>query len=98
MTITQSSSAPLIVVGGATGNQGSSVIRELQLSPLPYRIRALTRDLLKTKAKELGEIGCEVISIDIKAGAGNELVEAYSGADAVFVSACRSSPRDTCGR
>ena len=86
MTITESSNAPLIVVGGATGKQGSSVIRELQSSDLAYRIRALTRDPLKPKALELKKMGCQVISIDIKAGAMEEIAQAYKGADAVFVS------------
>ncbi|KAH6917988.1 NAD(P)-binding protein [Coprinopsis sp. MPI-PUGE-AT-0042] len=84
MTITQAQDAPLVVVGGATGYQGGSVIRFLADSPKAYRIRALTRDAMKPKAKSLADQDIEVVSINITADNKAKIVEAYAGADAVF--------------
>ncbi|KAJ9125686.1 hypothetical protein QFC22_000649 [Naganishia vaughanmartiniae] len=86
MTITQSSQAPLVVIGGATGNQGGSVLRYLKDSDKEYRIRALTRDSTKPKAKALANLGAEVISIDLKPENQDKIEKAYAGADVVFVS------------
>ena len=85
MTITQAQDAPLVVVGGATGNQGGSVIRFLSESPKPYRIRALTRDATKPNAKRLAEQGVEVVSVSLDAENKAKVIEAYKGADIVFV-------------
>jgi uncharacterized protein YbjT (DUF2867 family) len=85
MTITQSSQAPLVAIGGATGNQGGSVLRYLQKSDKEYRIRALTRDNTKPKAKALADLGAEVISIDLKPENKDKIEQAYAGADVVFV-------------
>lgn len=86
MTITQSTSAPLVVIGGATGNQGGSVLHHLQESDKEYRLRALTRDNTKPKAKALSDLGVEVISIDLKPENQEKIREVYAGADIVFVS------------
>jgi nucleoside-diphosphate-sugar epimerase len=86
MTITQSTSAPLVVIGGATGNQGGSVLRHLQESDREYRLRALTRDNTKPKAKKLADLGVDVVSIDLKPENKDRIQEAYAGADIVFVS------------
>jgi uncharacterized protein YbjT (DUF2867 family) len=86
MTITQSQTAPLVVVGGATGNQGGSVVHWLKESDKDYRIRALTRDATKLKAKALAELGAEVVSVDLKSENKEDIVKAYTGADVVFVS------------
>lgn len=64
MTITQDSSAPLVVVVGSTGSQGGSVIRALADSDRPYRIRGLTRDTSTDAAKELRKYGVEMIAVD----------------------------------
>jgi uncharacterized protein YbjT (DUF2867 family) len=85
MTITQAQDALLVVVGGATGNQGGSVIRYLANSPKSYRIRALTRDATKPKAKELASLGAEVYSVNLNPENKAKVVEAYTGADVVFV-------------
>ena len=85
MTITQSTSAPLVVIGGATGNQGGSVLRYLRESDKEYRLRALTRDNTKPKAKALSELGVDVVSIDLKPENKDKIQEVYSGADIVFV-------------
>jgi uncharacterized protein YbjT (DUF2867 family) len=86
MTITQSTSAPLVVIGGATGNQGGSVLQFLQESDKEYRLRALTRDASKPKAKALLDLGVDVVAIDLKPENQDRIQEAYSGADVVFVS------------
>ncbi|KAJ9091625.1 hypothetical protein QFC20_007588, partial [Naganishia adeliensis] len=84
MTITKSTSAPLVVIGGATGNQGGSVLHYLRESDKEYRLRALTRDNTKPKAKALSELGVEVVSIDLKPENKEKIQEVYSGADVVF--------------
>lgn len=86
MTITQSTRAPLVVIGGATGNQGGSVLRYLQDSDKEYRLRALTRDNSKPKAKALSNLGVDVVSVDLKPENKDKIQEVYSGADVVFVS------------
>lgn len=56
----------LITVFGATGTQGGSVIRTIIADPelsKEFRIRAVTRDLSKPKAKALAEQGIEVIQV-----------------------------------
>jgi uncharacterized protein YbjT (DUF2867 family) len=85
MTVSQSQDAPLIVVCGATGNQGGSVIRFLIESPKAYRIRGLTRDATKPNAKKLADQGVEVVSVDLTPENKAKIVEAYTGADVVFV-------------
>jgi uncharacterized protein YbjT (DUF2867 family) len=86
MTITQSQTAPLVVIGGATGNQGGSVLHWLKESDREYRIRALTRDASKPKAKALADLGAEVVSVDLKPENKDDIVKAYRGGDVVFVS------------
>jgi uncharacterized protein YbjT (DUF2867 family) len=56
----------LITVFGATGNQGGSVIRTILADPelsKEFRVRAVTRDLSKPKAKALAEQGVELIKV-----------------------------------
>jgi hypothetical protein len=56
----------LITVFGSTGRQGGSVVRSLLSHPLlhaEYKIRAVTRDRSKPKAKELEELGVEVFEV-----------------------------------
>lgn len=52
MVHSTASSAPVIAVLGATGNQGGSVVKYLKESPKPYHIRAVVRD--EGKARSLG--------------------------------------------
>ena len=87
MTITQSQTVPLVVVGGATGNQGGSTVYYLKESDKEYRIRALTRDASKPKAKALAGLGAEVVSVDLKPGNMADIQKVFEGADVVFVSA-----------
>jgi hypothetical protein len=77
------SGKPLLVVLGATGNQGGSVIAHfLSLSPSPYTLRAVTRNLSSVKAVSLASHGVEVV-------VGNyddpqSLDAAFTGASAIF--------------
>lgn len=53
----------LILVTGATGNQGGAVARRLHSDG--WRVRALTRDPSKPEARKLSEMGIEVIKGDL---------------------------------
>lgn len=73
-----------IVVFGATGNQGSSVVRNIQADPAlkEWKIKAVTRDPTSEKAKALGD-NVELVKADVN---DNEaLVEIQKGADATFI-------------
>jgi uncharacterized protein YbjT (DUF2867 family) len=85
MTISKELSAPLIVVVGATGLQGGSVVTNLEASDKPYRIRGLTRDTSKPSAQALAKRGVEVVACNISVGNEAEVREAFEGASFVFV-------------
>src|SRR5206468_1467099 len=55
--------AKTILVTGATGQQGGSVLRALQKRG--FIVRALTRDPASPKAKALAEKGVEVVAGDL---------------------------------
>jgi len=83
MPISQSTSAPLFVVLGATGGQGRSIVRAIEESSTAYRVRAVTRDASKPAAKALETIGCSVVAVsDI--GSVEGVRKAFEGADVVF--------------
>ncbi|MBA3616419.1 MAG: NmrA family NAD(P)-binding protein [Rubrobacteraceae bacterium] len=54
---------PLILVSGATGNQGGAVAR--RLLKRDFRVRALSRDTQKPEAQALAEGGAEVVRGDL---------------------------------
>jgi uncharacterized protein YbjT (DUF2867 family) len=54
---------PLILVSGATGNQGGAVAR--RLLERGFRVRALSRDTQKPEAQALAEEGAEVVRGDL---------------------------------
>ncbi|KZT59929.1 NAD(P)-binding protein [Calocera cornea HHB12733] len=70
-----------IVVVGATGNQGGSVINAL-LAHGGYAVRGLTRDTASAGSQELAAKGVEMLQASLMDRAG--LVEAVKGAYAVF--------------
>lgn len=73
----------LLVVFGATGQQGGSIISyALEKLSSEYRVRAITRDPLSKKAQELKEAGAEVVKGDAEDKAS--LNDALRGADIVF--------------
>lgn len=85
MTISSEPSAPLVVVVGATGIQGGSVIRNLIESDKPYRLRGLTRDAGKPVAQKLKGLGVDVVSVTIRVGNEAQVRDAFRGTDVVFV-------------
>ncbi|KAF3403391.1 NmrA-like family domain-containing protein 1 [Talaromyces pinophilus] len=78
-----SSAKPILVVLGATGNQGGSVIAHfLSLSSSPYALRAVTRDTSSAKAKLLASQGVEVVAANFDDP--QSLDAAFSGASIIF--------------
>lgn len=84
MISSTSSSSPVIVVFGATGQQGGSVIRHLIASDKPYQIKAVTRDPGSAASKSLAEQGVKLVQADL--GDTAQVNEAVKGADYVVVS------------
>ncbi|KAG0049978.1 hypothetical protein BGZ83_005216 [Gryganskiella cystojenkinii] len=65
--MTKHSSKPILVVFGATGNQGGSVVNTFLDDPelaSKYHVRAVTRDITKPAAKALEAKGAEVVQGD----------------------------------
>ena len=73
--------AKIILVTGATGLQGGSVVRAL-LRRGGFTVRALTRDVQGPRAKALAEKGVEVMAGDLSDRAS--LDAALRGAHGVF--------------
>lgn len=84
MVASQSTSAPLVVVFGATGAQGSSVVNHLIASEKEYRIKGVTRDPTKPSGKTLQDQGVEPIKADLSNL--DEVSSAIKDASVVFVS------------
>ncbi len=60
------SPSKLLVVFGATGNQGGSVIKSVLADPRTakeFKIRGITRDPSKPNAQALTEKGVEMVSV-----------------------------------
>ncbi|CEL58693.1 NmrA-like family domain-containing protein 1 OS=Bos taurus GN=NMRAL1 PE=2 SV=1 [Rhizoctonia solani AG-1 IB] len=72
---------PLVVVCGATGAQGSSVVEHL-LQDGGYRVRALTRNPDGAPAQKLNLQGVETVKCDF--GSLEQVVIAFQGAYAVY--------------
>lgn len=59
----------LIAVVGATGAQGGGLVRAILNDKTgPFAVRALTRDVNSDKAKELAQLGAEVVKADLESG------------------------------
>ncbi|KAK6852718.1 nitrogen metabolic regulation nmr [Apiospora arundinis] len=71
----------LIVVCGATGNQGGSVARRFLRDP-GFQVRGLTRDTSSEKARELVELGIEMVQADVEDVASLEA--GFRGANLIF--------------
>ncbi|RGP64845.1 hypothetical protein FLONG3_9423 [Fusarium longipes] len=76
------SSSKLIVILGATGNQGGSVA-DAFLSEPGWKVRAVTRNTTSSKAKALSSKGAEVIKSNLDEP--STLASAFEGANAIFV-------------
>ncbi|KAJ6490218.1 NmrA-like protein [Mycena vitilis] len=85
MTITNAESAHLIAVVGATGAQGSSVIKALAESDKQYRIRGFTRDVAKPAAEALKKQGVEMVAVDLVVENKDAVYRALAGADFAFL-------------
>ncbi|KAL4968450.1 NmrA/HSCARG family protein [Aspergillus stella-maris] len=72
-----------VVVIGATGSQGGSVVAELLQHPDLYHVRALTRDPTKAPAQTLANRGVEVQRADLDDGK-EALAAIFAGAHAIF--------------
>ncbi|KAL2277071.1 hypothetical protein FJTKL_00211 [Diaporthe vaccinii] len=73
----------LVVVIGATGNQGGSVARRfLREGPDRFRVRGLTRDPGSGPAKDLAALGAEVVRADLNDV--QSLKAAFEGANVIF--------------
>ncbi|KZV85311.1 NAD(P)-binding protein [Exidia glandulosa HHB12029] len=70
-----------VVVHGATGQQGGSVVRALAAAG--YQVRAAVRDRNADKAHSLAKIN-GVSLVEVNLTDVNSLVAAYTGADAVY--------------
>jgi len=72
-----------IAVVGATGAQGSGLVRAILADPDGgFAVRALTRDPDSKKARELAELGAEVVGADVNDEASLE--RAFKGAYGAF--------------
>lgn len=76
------STAPLITVFGATGNQGGAVARSLLKNPA-FKVRALTRNPSSDASQALACQGAEIQQAD--GFDQKSMVSAFAGSWAVFV-------------
>lgn len=73
----------LIAVIGATGAQGGSLVRAILADPQGgFAVRAITRKLDSDKARELAQLGAEVVQADLDDAASLE--RAFAGAYGAF--------------
>ncbi|KAI3574089.1 hypothetical protein IWW34DRAFT_885339, partial [Fusarium oxysporum f. sp. albedinis] len=75
-------SSKLIVVLGATGNQGGSVA-DVYFNEPGYKVRAVTRNPSSAKAQALAARGAEVVQADLDSPA--TLLAAFKDANIIFV-------------
>jgi uncharacterized protein YbjT (DUF2867 family) len=79
------SAKKVLVIFGATGGQGGSVIKSILADPKAaqqFQIRAVTRDVSKPAAKDLESKGCETVAADLNDKAS--VTTALKGAYGVF--------------
>lgn len=73
----------LLVVVGATGGQGGSVVKAMrEHSRHSFKIRGITRNTNSGKAKALSAQGIEMVAADLNDE--SSLVQAFQGASAIF--------------
>ncbi|KAK1776544.1 hypothetical protein QBC45DRAFT_395101 [Copromyces sp. CBS 386.78] len=71
----------LVVVVGATGNQGGSVARRFLQDPR-YAVRGLTRNTSSPASQALAALGVEMVTADLRDG--QSLDAAFAGANIIF--------------
>lgn len=84
----------LVVVVGATGTQGGSVVNSL-LKDSSFGVRGLTRNPESDSAKALKEQGAEIVAADLNDEAS--VVKAFMGAYAIFAVTNFFEPADSLG-
>ncbi|EON67999.1 hypothetical protein W97_07146 [Coniosporium apollinis CBS 100218] len=85
------SSQKLITVFGATGAQGSAVVKSLiQSKNAAFKVRGITRNTESAAAKELANLGVEVIQANGFNKA--EMVKAFNGSWGAFVNTNANDP------
>jgi uncharacterized protein YbjT (DUF2867 family) len=73
----------IIAIVGATGAQGGGLVRAILDDPQgPFAARALTRDVNSAKARELADLGAEVVAADVDDEAS--MKKAFDGAHGAF--------------
>jgi uncharacterized protein YbjT (DUF2867 family) len=75
----------LLVIIGATGKQGGSVIKSILSDPAAskqFKLRGVTRDTSKDASKVLADQGVEMVAADLDDKAS--LVKAFEGAYGVY--------------
>lgn len=78
-----SSEKPLLVVLGATGTQGGSVLSYfLSLSPSPCALRGVTRDPSSPRSVSLASLGVEMVAGEFDNP--SSLDAAFKGASVIF--------------
>lgn len=77
----ESTPKKLIVVVGATGNQGGSVARRFLQDP-KFKVRGLTRNPSSPAAQELAALGAEMVTAELDDV--NTLIPAFAGANIIF--------------
>ncbi|TNY21764.1 NAD(P)-binding protein [Rhodotorula diobovata] len=80
--VSSSSNGPVVVVIGATGAQGGSVVQHLVGSDKNYQIVAVTRDTTKPASKALADQGVKVVSANVDSR--DDLDRVFKGANIVF--------------
>lgn len=79
----------IAIVFGATGQQGSSVVRAL-LEDGTFRPRAVTRDVNSSSARALAQLGAEIVSADFSDK--DAIKNVVTGAEVVFLVTVPFSP------
>ena len=82
MSSSTTKSKPLIVVIGATGSQGGSVVQTFLSTSPSWRIRGLTRNPSSAASKALTAKGVEMVAADV--GDPSTLPAAFADATAIF--------------
>lgn len=72
-----------IVVLGATGNQGGSVVNTFLLQDSQWKVRGVTRNTNSKKAEDLANRGVEVLAADLNDR--NSLDAVFANAHAIFI-------------
>ncbi|ORY57685.1 NmrA-domain-containing protein [Leucosporidium creatinivorum] len=80
--VVSTTQGPLVVILGATGGQGGSVVTHLLASDRPYRLRGITRDSKQESSIKLLEQGLEVVEADTNSR--EDLKRAFEGAEIAF--------------